>query len=60
LFPMLSSICADVHTSVKKFFINHGQVRVLVLSYQTRNEGLNLYYNCQHSVMVEQGIHYSM
>jgi len=51
---------ADARASVKKSFINRGQVRVLVLSYLTENEGLNLHYNCQNSVMVEQGINYSM
>ena len=51
---------ADVRTSVTKSFISCGQVRVLVLSYLTNNEGLNLHYNCQNSVMVEQGINYSM
>ena len=51
---------ADERASVKKSFINRGQVRVLVLSYLTSNEGLNIHYNCQNSVMVEQGINYSM
>ena len=51
---------ADAHTSVKMSFINHGQVRVLVLSFLTSNEGLNQQYNCQNSVMVEQVINYSM
>jgi len=50
---------ADARTSVKKSFINRGQVRVLVLSYLTSNEGLNLQYNCRNSVMVEQGINHS-
>jgi len=53
-------MCANARASVKKSFINRGQVRVLVLSYLTSNEGLNIHYNCQNSVMVEQGINYSM
>jgi hypothetical protein len=51
---------ADVRASVKESFINRGQVRVLVLSYLTSNEGLNLQYNCRNSVMVEQGINHSI
>jgi len=51
---------ADERASVKKSFINCGQVRVFVLSYLTSNEGLNLHYNCRNSVMVEQGIDYSI
>jgi len=51
---------ADARTSVKKSFINHWQVGVLVLFYLTSNEGLNLHYNCRNSVMGEQGISYSM
>jgi len=50
----------DTYGSVKKSFINYVQVRVHVLSYLTSNEGLNLHYNCQNSVMVEQGINYTM
>jgi len=51
---------AEARASVKKSFINRGLVKVLVLSYLTSNEGLNLHYNCQNSVMVEQDINYSM
>ena len=47
---------ADARASVQKSCINLGQLRVLVLSYLTSNEGWNLYYNCRNSVMVEQGI----
>jgi hypothetical protein len=50
---------ADAHASVKQSFINRGQVRVLVLSYLTSNEGSNLHHNCRNFVMVEQGINYS-
>ena len=35
-------------------------MRVLVLSYLTSNEALNLYYNCRNSIMVEHGTQYSM
>jgi len=49
----------DAHASVKKSFINRGQVRVLVLTYLTRNEGLDLHYNCRNSVMVKQGMNYA-
>jgi len=51
---------ADAHASVKISFSNHRLVRVLVLSYLTSNEGLNLDYNCRNSIMVEQGKNYSM
>jgi hypothetical protein len=51
---------ADARASVKKSFINRRQVRVLVLSYLTSNEGLNLHYNCRNSIMAEQGTNYSM
>ena len=37
-----------------------GSVEILVLSYLVSNEGLNLHPCCHHSVMVEQGINYSM
>jgi len=53
------SLSADAHAFVKKSFINHRLVRILVLSYLTSNEDLNLHYNCLYSVMVEQGINYS-
>jgi len=49
-----------VRASVKKSFINCRQVRVLALFYLTSNKGLNLYYNWRNSVMIEQGINYSM
>jgi hypothetical protein len=51
---------ADARAALNKSFINGGQVRVLVLSYLIRNKGLNLHYNCRNSVMVEEGINYSM
>jgi hypothetical protein len=51
---------ADVHASWNKSFINRGQVRVLLLSSLTSNDGLNQHYNCRNSVMVEQGIYHSM
>jgi len=57
-FAIHGSKSADAHAAVKKSFINRGQVRVLVVSYLTTNEGLNLHYNCQNSIMVEQGIYH--
>jgi hypothetical protein len=51
---------ADLRASVKMSVINHGQMRVLVLSYLTSDEGFNLHYNCRNSVMVEKGINHSM
>ena len=59
-FAMCGSMSADAHASVKMSFINCGQVRVLVLSYLTCNEGLNQHYNSRNSVLAEQSIHYSM
>jgi len=59
-FAIYRSMSADARASVKKSFINCRQVRVLVLSYLTNNEGLILHYNCRNSVTVEQGINYSM
>jgi len=47
----------DAYASVKKSFINCVEVTVLALSHLTRNEGLNLHYNCRNSDMAEQGIH---
>jgi len=51
---------ANVRASLKKSFINHRQLKVLVLSYLTSNGSLNLHYNCGNSIMVEQGTNYSM
>jgi hypothetical protein len=48
----------DTHASSKKSFINSGKVRVPVWSYVTSNDGLNLHYNCQYSISVEQGLNY--
>jgi len=59
-FAMHSFLRAIVRTTVKKFYIDCEQARVLVLSYLASNKGLNLYYNCQNSVMVEQDINDSM
>jgi len=50
----------DVHTLLRKSFINCGKVRVPVLSYVTSNDDLNLHYNWRYSIIVEQGIHYWM
>jgi len=51
---------ADARTSVKRSVINLVQVRGLVLSYLTNNGVLNIQYNCWNSIMVVQGINYSM
>ena len=51
---------ADARASVKKSFMNHRQVSVLVLSNLTSKKGLNLQYNCRNSVMVDQGTNHSM
>ena len=47
---------SDACGSIKNSFINHRQVRVVVLIYLTSNECLNLHCNCQNSIMVEQGV----
>jgi hypothetical protein len=59
-FAIHSSMSADLDESVKKSSINRVQGRVLVLSYPTSNKGPNLHYNCRKSVIVEQGINYSV
>ena len=59
-FAIHSSMGADARGSVKKSFINGGQVRVLVLSYLKSNQGLNLHYSCRNSIIVERGIDCSM
>ncbi|KAF8538320.1 hypothetical protein BDD12DRAFT_885405 [Trichophaea hybrida] len=59
-FAIHSTMGADVGTSIKEKFIQKDGVRVLVLSYMTSNEGLNLHYNCQNSIMLEQGVNYAM
>ena len=47
-------------SSIKKSFNEPGGVEVLILSYLTSNEGLNLHPQCRNSVMIEQGHNYAM
>lgn len=51
---------ADLCASVKTSFIICRKVRVLVMFYLRSKEGLNVDYNCQNSIRVDQGINYSM
>ena len=44
----------------EEFTTPTGSVEVLILSYLVSNEGLNLHPCCHRSVMVEQGLNYSM
>lgn len=51
----------NARESIKEEFTTPtGSVEILVLSYLVSNEGLNLHPCCHHSVMVEQGLSYSM
>jgi hypothetical protein len=43
----------------KDFTEPNGELNVLVLSYITSNEGLNLHPQCHHNIMVEQGVNYA-
>ena len=43
-----------------EFITPIGSVEILVLLYLVSNEWLNLHPCCHHSVMVEQGVNYSM
>ena len=47
-------------SSIKQAFNGPGEVEILVLSYLTSNEGLNLHPQCRNSVMIEQGHNYAM
>ena len=43
----------------KQFIDPQGSLDVLILSYLTSNEGLNLHPQCCHNIMLEQGISYA-
>ncbi|KAF8536360.1 P-loop containing nucleoside triphosphate hydrolase protein [Trichophaea hybrida] len=59
-FAIHSAMGADACTSITEKFIQKDGVRVLVLLYMTSNEGLNIYYNCWNSILLEQGVNYAM
>ena len=60
-FAVHSALGMNARESIKvEFTTPVGSVEILVLSYLVSNEGLNLHPCCHRSVMVEQGLNYSM
>lgn len=54
-----STLSQKSRDRLKEAFNRGDDLKVLVLSYITSNEGLNLHHRCHHNIMVEQGISYA-